>query len=101
MTSEGELRWRPPEVPHDDPRARYRFDGTRKRVVATRAALATFSGADVANVLDRLRHAAVKNSGLDYLQVFERLDGERLGVIEDGEPDDEDGVITVLLPGDY
>jgi hypothetical protein len=101
VTSEGELRWVPPEVPHHDHRARYRFNGMRKRVVATRAALATFSGSEVANVLDRLRREAIKNSGLDYLQVFERLDGERLWVIEDGEPDDEDGVITVLLPGDY
>lgn len=97
----GELKWKPQELAFDDPRCRFFFDPVRKQVVATRGALAEFTGGEIARALEVLRLAAVDHGGLDYLQVFEAEDGRRLWVIEDGAPDDPEGVVTVLTPAEY
>ena len=96
------MELKPQEIPVEDPRSRYMFDGTRKRIVATQGVLADFTGGEVAQAIARLAREALDKAGLDYIQVFVTEDGRRLWVIEDGEPDDViDGVITLLRPDEY
>jgi hypothetical protein len=55
---------------------------------------------DVPTVFVRLavlQQKAVEHDGIDYLQVFESADGDRLWIIEDGPG----GAITALLPDEY
>ena len=69
-----------------------------KPFVATPAALDTFGLDLILTCLKHLQRQAHRFDGLDYLQVFQTLDGsETLWFIEDGPG----GAITALLPGDY
>lgn len=69
-----------------------------KPFLATPAAIAMYSQEVIIACLQILRQTAEKQSGLDYLQVFQSQDhDENLWFIEDGP----DGAITALLPSDY
>lgn len=83
------------EIPLDHPDSRCMF---RKTLVATRAALDTFGSLLILRFYLALQHRAMKEGGLDYLQVFEKRSeppGPNLWFIEDGQ------VVTALLPSDY
>lgn len=67
-------------------------------LVATPAAIEMYGHETILACLAVLQEAAVREAGLDYLQVFESSDKlEKLWFIEDGSS----GAITALLPSDY
>ncbi len=63
-------------------------------LLVTRAALDLFGDAEVQRALVVLVTGAITRK-LDRFQVIERDDGECLYAVDD------DGVVTLLLPGDY
>ena len=90
---------RPQEIPLDDPQSCEMFTpSTEKPFVATPAAIEMYGHETILACLSVLQEAAVREAGLDYLQVFESSDKqEKLWFIEDGSG----GAITALLPSDY
>lgn len=86
------------EIPYDSPESRYMFQpGPEKPFVATPAAIHLYREA-IHRCLSELQEMAQRESGLDYLQVFDDPDkAEALWFIED----DAGGAITALLPSDY
>jgi hypothetical protein len=92
------LRLKPQEIPVDDPASTCYFTPSAdKPFLATPAALDAYGADTVLDCLLRLRTAAVRHQGLDYLQVFQSDKPEPLWFIEDGPG----GAITALLPSDY
>jgi hypothetical protein len=88
------------EIPHDDPESCCMFQPSpEKPLVATQAAIATYSLEVITKCYELLRAHAERHQGLDYLQVFQNPEPntEDLWFIEDGEG----GAITALLPSDY
>ena len=90
---------RPQEIPFDDPQSCEMFiPNAAKPLVATPAAIEMYGHETILACLSVLQEAAVREAGLDYLQVFESSDKqEKLWFIEDGSG----GAITALLPSDY
>lgn len=88
------LNLQPQEIPVDDPRSNKFFAG--KPFAATQGALRQFGELSVLACLRFLQREAMKNNGLDYLQVFKDAEGRRLWFIED-----EGDSITALLPEEY
>jgi len=68
-----------------------------KPFVATAAASERYGRETILACLHVLQESAVKHGGLDYLQVFESENEEKLWFIEDGPG----GAVTALLPSDY
>ena len=68
-----------------------------KPFFATPGAIEKFSHETIIACLRVLQQKAEEHNGIDYLQVFESADGDRLWFIEDGEG----GAITALLPEEY
>lgn len=66
-------------------------------MLATPGAIERFSHETIIACLLVLQQKAAESDGIDYLQVFESADGDRLWFIEDGEG----GAITAMLPEDY
>lgn len=91
------LRLRSQELPLDHPDSRYYFN--TQSYVATRNALDAYGQAIIGGCLIYLQTQAKRYKGLDYLQVFEDIDGNRppLWFIDDGNG----GATTALLPEDY
>jgi hypothetical protein len=86
------------EIPLDHPDSCNMFQpGPEKPFVATRGAIDKFQHETIIACLRILQQEAAKNDGIDYLQVFESPDGDRLWFIEDGEG----GAITALIPEEY
>lgn len=71
--------------------------GPEKPLVATAGAVAEIGHETILACFQILRQKADQHEGLDYLQVFELEDEQKLWFIEDGEG----GAITALLPSDY
>ncbi len=93
-----DLEWRPQEPPlnHVDSCNWFRPD-QGKPLLATPGAIERFGQEAIVACLCELQQRAELNQGLDYLQVFEDPQGDRLWFIEDGEG----GAITALLPEEY
>lgn len=91
------LRLKPQEISLDDPRSRYYF--TTEPFLATPNALNTYGKESIVECLLHLQRQAQQHKGLDYLQVFENIDGGKpnLWFIDDGEGE----ATTALLPEDY
>ena len=87
---------RPQEIPLDDPASCEMFmPSAAKPLVATPAAIEMYGQETILACLAVLQEAAVREAGLDYLQVFESSGKqEKLWFIEDGSG----GAITALLP---
>ena len=97
LINEYKLRLNPQEIALEDPMSKYHFD--TQPFVATRNALDTYGVEVIGSCLFYLQEQARQYNGLDYLQVFEDLDGRKsnLWFIDDGES----GATTALLPEDY
>ncbi len=96
MTDRLELT--PQEPPLDHPDSCNRFLPSQdKPLLATPGAIEQFSLETIVACLRVLQQKAAQHDGIDYLQVFESPEGERLWFIEDGEG----GAITAMLPEDY
>ncbi len=87
------------EIPLDDPASCEMFVPTpAKPLVATPAAIEMYGHETILACLQVLQEAAVRDGGLDYLQVFDDpAKNQKLWFIEDGLG----GAITALLPSDY
>lgn len=92
------LELKPQEPPLDHPDSCNRFQpGPEKPFLATPGAIETFSHETIIACLQVLQQKAATHEGIDYLQVFQGSEGERLWFIEDGDG----GAITAMLPEDY
>jgi len=91
------LRLKPQEIPLGHPDSRYYFN--TQPYVATRSALDAYGEGVIGSCLVYLQRQARAYKGLDYLQVFEDIEGKRspLWFIDDGDG----GATTALLPDDY
>ncbi len=86
------------EPPLDHPDScNYFCSSDEKPFLATTGAIEKYTYATVFDCLLVLRQKAEEHGGIDYLQVFEDANGDRLWVIEDGGG----GAITALLPEEY
>ena len=87
------------EIPLDDPASCEMFTPSAdKPFVATPAAIEMYGHETILACLAVLQEAAVRDAGLDYLQIFDdSTKREKLWFIEDGTG----GAITALLPSDY
>lgn len=87
------------EIPLDHPDSNNMFQPRPdKPLVATPAAIESYSEAVIFACWQVLREKADENGGLDYLQVFEdESKPENLWFMEDGPG----GAITALLPSDH
>jgi hypothetical protein len=97
MIDEYKLRLKPQEIPLDHPNSKFYFD--TQPYVATPNALSIYGEGVIAGCLIYLQRQARQYKGLDYLQVFEDVEGRRvpLWFIDDGDG----GATTALLPDDY
>lgn len=88
---------KPQEIPLDHPGSRYFF--TTQPYLATPSALNLYGQETIGNCLVYLQRQAKQYNGLDYLQLFQDINGTRppLWFIDDGEG----GATTALLPEDY
>ena len=92
------LELKPQEPPLDHPDSCNRFQPRPdKPFLATPGAIETFSHETIIACLLVLQRKAAEHDGIDYLQVFQSADGDRLWFIEDSDG----GAITALLPKDY
>jgi len=92
------LRLNDQEPPLDHPASCNGFEPRPdKPFVATPGAIEKYGFETIIACLRVLQAKAAEHDGIDYLQVFESGDGDRLWFIEDGEG----GAITALLPEDY
>ncbi len=98
MPVEPRLELKPQEPPLDHPDSCNRFCPLPdKPFLATPGAIERFSHETILACLSVLQQKAKEHEGIDYLQVFESVDGDRLWFIEDGPG----GAITALLPEEY
>lgn len=89
---------KPQEIPIDHPDSNNMFlPGPDKPFVATSGAVEDIGHETIIACLYILRAKADQHQGLDYLQVFELENGQKLWFIEDGAG----GAITALRPEDY
>lgn len=97
MIHEYGLMLKPQEISLDDPRSKYYFD--TQPFVAIRNVLDKYEVEIIGSCLFYLQGQARQYNGLDYLQVFKDLEGNRsdLWFIDDGKG----GATTALLPEDY
>ncbi len=97
MLLEYGLILKPQEISLDHPDSRYFF--TTLPFLATTSAMSVYGEETILNCLDYLQRQAKQYDGLDYLQVFQDIIGNRpaLWFIDDGEG----GATTALLPEDY
>ena len=92
------LELKPQEPPLDDPDSSNRFQPRPdKPFLATPGVIERYGHETIVACLRVLQQRASEHNGIDYLQVFESADGDRLWFIEDGEG----GAITALLPEEY
>jgi hypothetical protein len=68
-----------------------------KPFLATPGVIDRYGHETIIACLRVLQQKAEEHDGIDYLQVFESGDGDRLWMIEDGEG----GAITAMLPEEY
>jgi hypothetical protein len=96
VTDRLELKAQEPPLDHSDSCNCFqpRLD---KPLLATPGAIERFGHETIVACLRVLQQKASEHNGIDYLQVFESADGDRLWFIEDGEG----GAITALLPKEY
>ncbi len=93
-----QLTLQPQEPPLNHVDSCNRFQPSpNKPFLATPGVIARFGHDTIIDCLIQLQRQAQLHEGIDYLQVFESVDGDRLWFIEDGEG----GAITALLPEDY
>ncbi len=98
MPVEPRLELKPQEPPLDHPDSCNRFCPLPdKPLLATHGAIERLSHETILGCLAVLQQKAKEHEGIDYLQVFESVDGDRLWFIEDGPG----GAITALLPEEY
>jgi len=97
MIEEYKLRLKPQKIAIDHPDSKYYFN--TQPFVATRNALDVYGAGVIGSCLTYLQRQARQYRGLDYLQVFEDIEGKRppLWFIDDGDG----GATTALLPEDY
>jgi len=91
-----ELKPQEPPLNHGDSCNRFQ-PGPDKPLLATSAAIDRYGHETIIACLALLQRKAKEHQGIDYLQVFESPNGDRLWFIEDGEG----GAITAMLPEDY
>ena len=93
-----DLELKPQEPPLNHPDSCNHFQPRPdKPFLATPGAIERFGYETIIACLRVLQQNATRHNGIDYLQVFETADGDRLWYIEDGEG----GAITALLPEEY
>ena len=97
MVHEYKLRLKPQEISLDHPDSKYYF--STRPLLATPNALNVYGEEVIGGCLIYLQRQASQYKGLDYLQVFEDVEGKRspLWFIDDGDG----GATTALLPEDY
>jgi len=91
-----ELKPQEPPYTHCDSCRKF-LPSPDKPFLATPGAIERYGHETIINCLGRLQQKATEHHGIDYLQVFESPEGDRLWFIEDGEG----GAITALLPEEY
>lgn len=92
------LELKPQEPPLDHPDSCNRFQPSREKpFLATPGVIERYGHETIIACLYVLQQKAADHDGIDYLQVFESADGDRLWFIEDGDG----GAITAMLPEDY
>jgi len=92
------LELKPQEPPLDHPDSCNRFQpAPDKPFLATPGVIERYGHETIIACLRVLQDKAAKTEGIDYLQVFESADGDRLWFIEDGAG----GAITAMLPEEY
>jgi hypothetical protein len=87
------------ETPYDSPESCNFFrPGPENKFIATAAAIEAHRTETIGKCLALLQELADRYNGLDRFQIFKNTEpeGEDLWLIED-----DDGVITALLPDDY
>jgi hypothetical protein len=95
---EDRLELKPQEPPLNHADSCNRFQPQQnKPFLATPGAIERYGHETIIACLCKLQQQAAVHHGIDYIQVFESANGDRLWFIEDGEG----GAITALLPDEY